>query len=434
MTSHYAVGRQRDHLPMTDAEFDRRLGAIERAFDAAWLATADAVLPNLWRRKDAFAVNQLCLFGDAVAGFEAIDPKWLRSHVEKIKGGDANERRGSMFELMGANLFRYPPQDIKPTVRNAPGYDAVLTASDGATADISMKSYGTSAHELNFRKEAARTEDEVRRFFGGRGAGGVFFAIAKDYPSAVDWNELRAAVAGLTEGASCVVGVWAVKRGGLPPDFAPYSRNQISYQLFLGAPFHRNESKNLSDKFDSAFANAEKHARQASDHVRLVLMRVPETMSLPACDGWVKDYLARNPETPIDAVMLYQLATIDQPDGTSVIGHSILISKTPRFETWCQARKQKPPLSINLAVGVGSPPSRVQLTNGPSNASFTDGYYYQHGEFYTAYQATQNKPTNALIRNLASGIFQHAVIVDVDGNESVLGGYFPPSKEIALFH
>jgi hypothetical protein len=33
-----------------------------------------------------------------------------------------------------------PPQIIRPTKRNNPGYDAVLTVADGATADISLKS------------------------------------------------------------------------------------------------------------------------------------------------------------------------------------------------------------------------------------------------------------------------------------------------------
>jgi hypothetical protein len=162
-------------------------------------------------------------------------------------------------------------------------------------------------------------------------------------------------------------------------------------------------------------------------------MRIPETMFLPACDQWAKDYLANNPDSPIDGVLLYQVATIDQPDGTSVIGHAILCSETPRFVAWRQARKQKPPILINLAVGVGTAPSHVQIVGGSANATFKDGYHYQRGEFYTAYAVDPNKPTDAWVRNLASGIFQHAVIVHPDGKEDVLGGHFPPTKEITLF-
>jgi hypothetical protein len=433
MATDYKAGRQHAHLAMSDQEFDRRLGAIEQAFGVDWLTKGDAALARLWQRKDGFAVNQLCLLGDAIAGLNAIAPKWVRDQVDKIESTDANSRRGAMFELLGVNLFRQPPQSIKPTSRNHPGYDAILTTRDGATADISLKSYGTSTHESAFREQGARTDVAFRSFLTRRSEGGVFFAIAKDYPSAKDWDSLRNAIPTLVRGKSVAIDVWAVKFGPLPPDFMPYANSQISYQVFVGAPFHKNESKNLSDKFDAAFANAERHAAGTQNGVRLVLMRIPETMSLSACDQWAKDYLANNPDSPIDGILLYQVATIDQSDGTSVIGHSILWSETARFVAWRKARKPKEPILINLAVGVGTAPSHVQIVNGPANAAFKDGYHYQRGEFYTAYQVDPKQPTNAWVRNLASGIFQHAVIVYPDGKEDVLGGNFPPSKEIALF-
>ncbi|MGJ5041902.1 MULTISPECIES: hypothetical protein [unclassified Bradyrhizobium] len=434
MASRFAAGRQRDHLAMPDDEFDRRLGAIETAFGADWLATSDTSLGKLWRRKDAAAVNQLCLLGDAIAGLEGIDPNWVADHVKKIKSTDANSRRGSLFELMGVSLFHRPPQTVRPTTRNHPGYDAVVTTADGATADISLKSYGASAHEQEFTKQAKLTEEAILRVFKERGHGGVLFAIANAYPSTADWNQLRDALPTLTSGQSASVGVWAVKLDNtLPQKFGPYSKQQISYQLFFGAPFHQNESKNLSDKFDGAFANATKHAETSPNGVRVVLMRVPETMSLPACDGWAKDYLKSNPASPIDAIFLYQLAVVDQPNGSSVMGHSLMVSDTPRFAAWRSAVTPPRGLVMNLAVGIGIAPSRVLITNGPTNAVYQDGYHYQRGEFFTAYPHDPNRPTNVVLRNLASGIFQHAVIIYPNGTEQLLGGHFPPTKDITLF-
>jgi hypothetical protein len=162
-------------------------------------------------------------------------------------------------------------------------------------------------------------------------------------------------------------------------------------------------------------------------------MRIPEAMSLVACDKWAKDYLAKNPASPIDGIYLYQIATIDWPVGTSVIGHAITISETPRFATWRNARTPKGPLRINLPVGVGVDSSKVLVANGPMQAEFKEGYHYQRGEFFTAYKFDRNKPTNVWVKNLASGIFQHAVIVHPNGREDVLGGHFPPTKEITLF-
>jgi hypothetical protein len=61
-----------------------------------------------------------------------------------------------------------------------------------------------------------------------------------------------------------------------------------------------------------------------------------------------------------------------------------------------------------------------------------EAYHYQRGYYYRLYAVDPNKPTNVLIRNLASGIFQHAVLQSPEGHMS-LAGIFPPLKDIALF-
>jgi hypothetical protein len=171
VTSRFTEGRQCDHLPTDDA--DRWLGAIARAFNADWLTTSDTSLGKLWRRNDGAAVNQLCLLGDAIAGLNRIGAKWVASHVKKIKSSDANSRRGSLFELLAINLFRQSPQEVKPTGRNYPGYDALVTTADGATIYVSLKSFGTSVHEQEFRRQAASTEESILRLFKERSKGGV---------------------------------------------------------------------------------------------------------------------------------------------------------------------------------------------------------------------------------------------------------------------
>lgn len=418
---------------MNEEEFNRRLRAIADAFGTAWLTTSTDALPKLWRRKDAFAVNQLCILGDAISGFNSIDKNWVKMHVKKIKGPDANERRGSMFELLGANLFRLLPQTVRPTRSGNPGYDLVLTTPDNATADISLKCYGLSTHEMTFRQQAVQTEDSVKALANGKIAGRTLFAIASTYPSSADWDELRAIISTLPVGIPTRQGNWEVKLGLLPPDYAPFSTQQFSYQVFIASPFHQNEHKNLSDKFDTAFANAEKHADQTTDRVRIVLMRIPEAISLRACDEWAKAYLEQNLQTPIDGIYLYQMAVIDRADGTSVLGHSFCISETPRFVKWRVGSKPRRNLLINLAVGIGADPSKLQLTNGQIRANFQDGYHYQRGNYYTLYRVDPTKTTNISIRNLASGIFQHAVLKSGDGSEVLLSGHFPPTKEVTLF-
>src|ERR1700733_3716320 len=184
MTSHYAANRQTAHLKMSNDELERRLGAIAKAFGPTWLEGTGHPLQALWQRKDGFATNELCLLGDAIAGLTIVDLPWVKHHVAKIKGTQANERRGSMFELLGINLFRHAPQIITPTKRNAASYDGVLTLSDQAEVDISLKSYGTSTHETTFRSQAAWTEQAFKDLIKThRPQGAVLQPIADAYPS-----------------------------------------------------------------------------------------------------------------------------------------------------------------------------------------------------------------------------------------------------------
>jgi hypothetical protein len=434
MATDYKAGRQTIHLKMSDDELDRRLGAVADAFGSEWLSAANGhPLQALWQRQDGFAVSQLCILGHALAGLDPIDPRWVKEHVDKIKANEVNERRGSMFELLGTALFLKPPQTIKPTKRSNPGYDAILTLPDQATVDVSLKSYGTSTHEMEFRTQAEQAQEEFTSLLQSRNSvGGVLLVFANTFPSAQDWGRLRSALPTLQPNTPTTIGIWSAKLGSLPIDYAPYSADHLSYMVFIAAPFHKNESKNLSDKFDSAFANAERHAKQKPDGVRAVLLRVPETMSLKTCDTWAKGYLADNPNSPVDAIFLYQIAIVDQSNDHSVIGHAMSESTTPRFQTWRASGNPRRNISMELAVGVSVSPSLRPIVGGPAPINLHEAYAFQKGDLYTLHVVDLNKPTSATIRNLASGIFQHAVLKN-SGGSMTLGGKFAPLKEISLF-
>lgn len=304
----------------------------------------------------------------------------------------------------------------------------------GGEADVSLKSYGTSTHERTFRAQAAATEQTfIRLLTERRSIGAVLLVIADAYPATADWEALRAALASLPFGQAVQRGIWSVKFGALPAEYAPYSPQHLSYQVFLSAPFHKNESKNLSDKFDEAFANAEAHAVDKPDHVRIVLMRVPEAMSLRTCDRWAKDYLASNPNSPIDGVYLYQLTVVEQPNDRSVISHAFCISQTQRLAEWhAPPGKAGRVLAMNLAVGTHTEPTHIETRGGPTPQRVEEAYHYQKGEFYTLHVVDLSKPPTAWIRNLASGIFQYAVFQSAE-RQMTLAGLFPPDKDITLF-
>jgi hypothetical protein len=435
MPKDYRKDRQSVHLNMSDAEFARRMGAVEDAFGVDWLSASEQYpLQLLWKRKDGFATNQLCVIGDAIATLSNIDKRWVDEHVKKIKGNDPNARKGSIFELIGANLFSRPPQTIRPTKRNAPGYDAVVTLPDGAEIDLSIKSYGTSTHEAAFREEAQQTEQAFLQLPVIRQQGAALMAIADVFPAASDWNALRSALAQLTLGdPPRKLGAWTVKMAALPAEYAPYSPHHVSHQVFIFSPFHQNEKKNLLDKLDDAAANATKHACSRPNSVRAVLIRIPETISLSACKQWADQYIFDNPNGPVDAIKLYQLTVIDTDNDQSVMSNSIAVSKTSNFDDWCaNPSGQRRRIAIEYPAGAPTEPTHRELRGGPVKIRLDEGYVYQRGEFYALRVVDPNKPTNFMLKNLASGMFLHVVLQHPDGH-TTFGGYFPPTKDITLF-
>jgi hypothetical protein len=100
-----------------------------------------------------------------------------------------------MFELLGANLFRAMPQRVIPKQHSNPGYDFSLVLPDGGTADVSLKGYGTSVHEANFRREAAEAKEAfVRLLHERRSLGSGLMAIANACPSRVDWEAVHSSL------------------------------------------------------------------------------------------------------------------------------------------------------------------------------------------------------------------------------------------------
>ena len=128
----HVQNRQTAHLAdLGDVEIEKRLDALVSSFGEQWLERHGAEpLQKLWSRRDGLATSQLVLIGDALLSLSAIDPKWVRKQAQAIKSADHNRRRGAMFELLGLNLFG--ASAVKPTPRDSPGYDAVVTVPDGA--------------------------------------------------------------------------------------------------------------------------------------------------------------------------------------------------------------------------------------------------------------------------------------------------------------
>jgi len=423
---------------MGDAEINRRLQGIAKHFGETWLSKQGAhPIQRIWCRRDALATNELAILGDAVLFGETMDPKWLARQVKAIKNEPPNNRRGAMFELLAANLIKGP--SIKPTRKDFPGYDLEGNYADGSNLLISLKSYGTSSHEMFFRDQAEVLEQAFIKCLRNVGVRGLCLrALAESYPSAADWRELHKAMPKLLvenplqRNIAIQVGNWAVAFADCPAEVQPIASGYLSYQLFLMAPFHQNESKNLTDKLEDAAANANKHAKAGGGvTAHSVMVRIPETIALAGPASWANEYLSAHPNGPIGAVVLYQPTVADTSAGETVIDHGLFDCATPGYLEFATADHR---LQFFPLIGIVSSGTRRLLLNAPPTLDLDRMYVFQRGNFYSLFAQEEAGGTIvAKMDNFASGIQRHAVMKLHSGEEALMQGIYAPEKSLSLF-
>jgi hypothetical protein len=434
----YVARFQTAHMAsLGDAEIERRLEALVRHFEEPWLSAENGhPIQKLWSRKDGLATNQLVLVGDALLFGEAVDVAWLARQVSEIKTGPDNNRRGAMFELLGANLIRDPP--IRPTPRGFPGYDLKGRFADGSDILVSLKCYGDSAHETLFRTESRSVEESFLARLRLLGINGLRLqAKAASYPSKEDWRLLRDAIpkwipgSSSGRGATYSRGVWAVDFAECPRSVQPLANKHLSAGVIFLAPFHKNESKNLLDKLEEAAVNARKHANAHPGTAHMVVVRIPETIALGTCATWAKEYVADHATGPVDAVILYQPTAADTEDGLGVLDHGHFDCFTPSY-----AGSTTPARTVvfSALVGTAFGGSRRILLNAPPEINMDNMYVYQRGNFYTEFESVvPGGPVTAQSNNLAPGIVRYAVLKLTSGEEKLVSGMFPPEQSLSIF-
>jgi len=424
-----------------DEQIELRFCNLASSFGKRWLESGGHhPLQQLWVRRDALATNQLLLFGDAVSSFILSDERWLREKVNEIKIGPSNNRRGAIFEIFGINLLRSKNCSVRPTPRNYPGYDAILSLHDGATLELSLKSHGPSSHEQAFLLESRQTESNFLSELRLLGATEVTLrVIANACPDVSNWRTLRSALSEILKQPNFGIGpvhpvgnFWLVATHPSPQELRPLSENHLSYQILILAPYHQNESKNLLDKFESAAANARKHATlKPDDNARAVLIRLPETISLTACTNWAQEYVEENPDGPLDLIMLYQPTVVKDQNGNSSIDHGFTVRSARCFSKW-----ERPTRIINMEplIGVCSGhPTRRQLSGNVELPGIDTMYTYQRGEFFTVSVAKHDGTFHGRMDNISSGIVRHTVFRMPGGEEMTVRGIFPPNESLTLF-
>lgn len=436
----HLTGRQNAIKEVDDAELNSYLDALAQAFGLDWLTAGGAApLQQLWARRDFLATNQLLLLGDAVQHLGSINPAWAKQQVKLVKGNDANNSRGAIFEFVGLNLFRQCGLGVVPATGSNPGYDGTVRYADGELR-LSLKSYGASNPERTVEAKALKIRDLFAALLQKQDRSGFDLRIAcKRYPTDDDWAALESALPSLianlpADHAGVQVGEWSVfgRQLHLTGDekLAPSRR---SYMFVLWCPHHKNEHLNLESKLDEAAANFTRHAGDAAPSTRRgVLVRLHENASVAMCETWAKNYLAARQSSPLDAIFLYQPAVGQNiQEDTSTVVHSLVPVMNAAFVRWLAAGH---PLSVRFLVGLTrSTAMPRELRNDEGHVlQLDDAYLIQRGEIYRLFEV-KNGVGEAHLKNPASGIMYHAIMRQDDGAEIEFQGIYPPTHDVVLF-
>lgn len=420
------------HLP--SSEVDGCIVAVEVAFDAAWLtASGDHQIQKLWKRQDAGATNELVNLGYVLQEVEKKKPGLASMFASKIKKQDVNNQRGLLFELLVIGGMFAPHGKVEPTAANQPGYDLRITYDDGSELLLSLKSWGSSQHERIFRKKASDLEQHIRKLAPMSKCYSVNVrAVAAGCPDEKAWGALRAAIAEnlkvqpLARSSFAVGSEWHLEIGPVwSPNGSP-SRSNLSHEVFVLSPYHRNEIANFRDKLAGAIVNAEKYATMRADRMHGIVIRVPGNLSWSDANDMVSTYLRSNQSGLIGMIFLVQAAVITDVDGRSSQHVYVQPQVSASYVAWLSAKRAFS-LRLKLAT-IGSEASRNVLTiDGGHQVDLSNMYHYHSGDIFVRFDRSEGT-----VSRLAPGLRQHAVI-KVDEKELVVSGRFAENDDLVLF-
>ncbi|MHB2264801.1 hypothetical protein [Aliihoeflea sp. PC F10.4] len=427
--------RQAAHLNhILTAEIDGCICAVELAFDAAWLAAVgDHRIQKLWKRQDAGATNELVNLGYILKEAEKKKPGLAATFASKIKKQDSNNQRGLLFELLVIGGMVAQHGKVEPTSANLPGYDLRIKYDDGAELLLSLKSWGSSQHERIFRKKASDLEQYIRKLAIRYKCYAVNVRVAAEgCPDEKAWDALRLAITEklreqpLVRSSFAVGSEWDLVVGPVWSPNGPLSRSNLSHEVFVLSPYHRNEIANFKDKFKGAIANAEKYAMTKDGRMHGIVVRVPGNLSWSDANDVASTYLSDNQSGLVGMISLVQAAVVTDADGRSSQHVYVKSHASASYVAWLSPKRAFG-LRLKLAT-IGSEASRnVLVIDDGHQVELSNMYHYHSGDIFVRFDGS-----DATVSRLAPGLRQHAVIT-VGEEELVVSGRFADNDDLVLF-
>ena len=442
MIDHLA-NRQTQGLNTDRSELNSKLDSIARQFDLVWLcAQGNNPLQVLWKRRDALSTNELLNFGDAVDAFEKIDQKWLKQKVDLIKNTDEGNRSGAIFELMGLNLFAAAGCKVIPSPGSNPGYDGMVELPDRSSLLVSIKNHGPTAHERYFQENAKQLDEQFHNWLKDHRQSGVELRIfCLNRLDATAWSDLKKDVKNILDGQITGSASGYKTRSKcnillqpIAANYNPLSQRNISSIVFICAQAHQNEQRKFTDNLRAGCCNLVKHTNKCQDSAcPVLLVRLSPSASIKNCVDWAREYFVQFPDEKVGVIVLYQAATVNSDDQTSLT-HFIMPIVGPYFSLWSQPTNQParklPNLSVLVGVIISEASRKVMLVDGDRQIPLDNAYTYQRGDIFR-YYSLSGSGLEFKLSNPAPGIRIHAE-VDKDGDSCVIQMISPDGGELVL--
>jgi hypothetical protein len=419
---------------LTRSEVASALKLIADRFGVDWLTDRSAPHPlrDLWAREDFIALQELFSLGGSIELIEAVDASWAADAIAQAKSLDRNNRAGYVFEIIAIAALLRGGGHATPAPPLTEAYDCDLAVPNGDIWRISLKKFGESKREADFRKNARAIAAHVRtiaekkdpRWFG-------VIAEATLYPSDADWSVLCEAItAKRAYGEPVAKGNWKLYFTPPPVPLAELAASEYSFGTQIFAPHHKNESANFISSIERGCAKLNATAPTYAPNVRAVLMvHLSETADMHACGVWARAYLGQVPPPNLTGIFLLQSAVAQnlESDSTS-IAHN--------FDAAWRAGVAASDFTISMQVGVTSVnPSRQILIAGDRHIPLDGRYWFSDVHLYRAILAdfaNIGAGVTWTIRQIP-GHVTHSVLRSPDGEEMTLSPKHTTPDKLTLY-
>lgn len=390
-------------------------------------------LYKLINRKDVFSTIELLELALAIKRINKIDSNWVRKQLQLATGKDDNNAQGAITEIMTLGSLYYSDNceyKVKPASYSNPGIDGYLTYNNGMKVELSIKHYGESYHEREFKNNCEKICKEFERILSKD-----FFSIQmtidfKYYPNTKSWEKLRKYLVWLLgKYQKCTRQLVAMISGGqyksIPTSidgdisivFGPLREKcqyagKPSYILSICTKPHPNDFKGVLDKIQSAVYNLSKYYKPEKNKKSALFIHMPNAYPLQALSGMISSYLNKQ-TNKIDYIILYTTIIAYDKSSNRYIYHVINL----------YSRNSDKGINFKFKKAYGRVLDEIPFPrfDGIGFPEVKDRYFFQRGQINQMIEqvSDDNKEWRGNLGIVAPGIERICHIVLEDGTVAI---------------